>query len=140
MDEILLTTICACICGAEGWQDIEDYGNAQIDFLRTLLPYKNGIPSDDRFRRFFRAIDPTEFQDQIGKIIAIDGKASRHSFDESQTMLHTVSAYATEARLVLVQEKATKLYGDSSVIERIEFERNYSHHRCDCTSAWILFL
>ncbi|MDR0555705.1 MAG: hypothetical protein LBG20_01675, partial [Holosporaceae bacterium] len=79
-----------------------------------------------------------KFQDQIGKIIAIDGKASRHSFDESQTMLHTVSAYATEARLVLVQEKATKLYGDSSVVERIGFERNYSHHRCDRMSAWNL--
>jgi hypothetical protein len=43
------------------------------------------------------------FQSQTGDTIAIDGKASRHSFDESQKML--VSAYATEARLVLCQEK-----------------------------------
>jgi predicted transposase YbfD/YdcC len=127
MDEILLTTICACICGADGWQDIEDYGNAQIDFLRTLLPYKNGIPSDDTFRRFFRALDPSEFQklfcewmlrfqNQTGAVIAIDGKASRHSFDESQRMLHMVSAYATEARLVLAQEKVDEKSNEITAI------------------------
>jgi predicted phosphoadenosine phosphosulfate sulfurtransferase len=93
MAEILLVTLCGSVCGAEGWQDIEDYGNAQIDFLRKLLPYKNGIPSDDIFRRFFRALDPTEFQKlfcewmkslqpQVEGVIAIVGKASRHSFDD----------------------------------------------------------
>lgn len=34
-----------------------------------------------------------------------DGKSARHSFDSDQSMLHMVSAYATEARLVLAQEK-----------------------------------
>ena len=63
MSEILLVTLCAVIYGAEGWQDVEDFGKAKIDYLRQFLPYKNGIPSDDTYRRFFRAIDPKKFQE-----------------------------------------------------------------------------
>ena len=130
MDEILLVSLCACICGAEGWQDIEDYGNAQLDILKTLLPYKNGIPSDDTFRRFFRALDPVEFQNlfrecvvslqpQIEDVIAIDGKSSRNSFDENQKMLHMISAYATDARLVLAQEKVDEKSNEIIAIPKL---------------------
>jgi predicted transposase YbfD/YdcC len=120
MSEILLTTLCAAICGAEGWQDVEDFGKAKLDYLRQYLPFKNGIPSDDTYRRFFRALDPEQFQTlfrqwirniqpQIEQgVIAIDGKSSRHTFDDDKKMLHMVSAYATEARLVLAQEKVTE--------------------------------
>ena len=57
MSEILLTTLCAVICGAEGWKDIEDFGKTKVDYLRQYFPFKNGSPSDDTFRRFFRALD-----------------------------------------------------------------------------------
>lgn len=63
MSEILLCALCAAICSAKGWQDIEDFGNATIDYLRQFLAYKNGIPSDDTFRRFYRALDPEHFQE-----------------------------------------------------------------------------
>ena len=62
MSEILLTTLCAAICGAEGWQDVEDFAKAKIDDLRQFLPFKNGIPNDDTYRRFFRALNPEHFQ------------------------------------------------------------------------------
>jgi len=42
MSEILLATLCAAVCVAEGWQDVEDYGNSQIERLRKYLAYKNG--------------------------------------------------------------------------------------------------
>lgn len=131
MSEILLVTLCAAICGAEGWQDVEDFGKAKIDYLRQLLPYKNGIPSDDTYRRFFRAIDPKQFQElfrnwvqslqsQIEKkLIAIDGKSSRHSFDGEAGMLHMVSAYATEARLVLAQEKVSEKSNEITAIPKL---------------------
>ena len=90
-------------------------------YLSQFLPYKNGIPSDDTFRRFYRALDPEHFQELFRswikslhiktgneQVIAIDGKASRHSFDGNGNMLHMVSAYATEARLVLAQEKVSE--------------------------------
>jgi predicted transposase YbfD/YdcC len=38
-------------------------------------------------------------------VIAIDGKSSRHTFDQDKKMLHLISAYASESGLVLAQEK-----------------------------------
>ncbi len=52
-------------------------------------------------------------------VIAIDGKASRHSFDENGHMLHMVSAYATEARLVLAQEKVSEKSNEITAIPKL---------------------
>ena len=116
MSEILLTTLCAVISGAEGWQDVENFGKAKINFLKKYLSFDNGIASDATFRRFFRAVDPKKFQENFlnwvnsldfkkGKIIAIDGKTSRRSHDKDQKSLHLISAFASEARIVLCQKK-----------------------------------
>ncbi|HWY34993.1 MAG TPA: ISAs1 family transposase [Nitrosopumilaceae archaeon] len=131
ISEILFTALCAAICGAEGWQDVEDYGKMKIDFLRKFLPYKNGIPSDDTFRRFFRALNPQHFQElfrtwvktiqseQSERVIAIDGKSARHSFDDEKKMLHMINAYATEARLVLAQEKVDEKSNEITAIPQL---------------------
>lgn len=115
--EILLVTLLAVICGAEGWQDVENYGKSKIKYLRCYFPYESGIPSDDTVRRFFRAINPDHFKEIFSKwvhcianvvnakVIAIDGKSNRRTFDGEGNMLHMVSAFATEARVVLAQEK-----------------------------------
>jgi hypothetical protein len=34
--DILVIAICAIICGAEGWVDIELYGNSKLHWLKTL--------------------------------------------------------------------------------------------------------
>ena len=113
--EIMLVTLCGVIAGADGWEDIQDYGQSKHALLTKLLPYKGGIPSDDTLRRFFRALDPRVFRDAFvsfvrnllpetaASLIAIDGKTSRHSYDGGTKALHLVSAFATEARVVLAQ-------------------------------------
>jgi DDE_Tnp_1-associated len=101
MPEILLLTLCSVICGAESWIDIEDFGHAKLDFLRRYLPYENGVPSDDTFRRFFRAIDTEQFQrlfvewirawlspDVAEKVITIDGKMLRGSRNGNNAAIH----------------------------------------------------
>ncbi|WP_423751879.1 transposase family protein [Holospora curviuscula] len=55
MSKIFLKALCAGLCGAEEWQDVEDVGKLKID-LKSPLPYKNGIPRDDTFPRFFRSL------------------------------------------------------------------------------------
>lgn len=131
MWEILLVTVCGIICGAERWQDIEDFGKVKLEELKDYLPFKKGIPSDDTFRRFFRAIDPHKFQELFrhwihklipefnDKVIAIDGKSSRHSFDGEKPMLHMISAYATEMRLVLAQEKVFDKSNEITAIPKL---------------------
>lgn len=121
MPEILLLTLCAVICGAESWDDIELFGEAKLDFLRTFLPFEKGIPSDDTLRRFFRAIDTQQFQrlfvdwikawlnpEVANKVIAIDGKTLRGSHDGAHSAIHLVSAFACEAGIVLGQVKTSE--------------------------------
>jgi predicted transposase YbfD/YdcC len=129
--EILLVTLCAVICGADGWQDVENFGKSKINYLRCYLDYNNGVPSDDTIRRFYRNINPLEFEklfrEWVGtlakgadiKVIAIDGKSSRHSFDGEGNMLHVVSAFATEARIVLGQEKVDEKSNEITAIPKM---------------------
>jgi predicted transposase YbfD/YdcC len=131
ISEILLVTFLAVICGAEGWQDVENYGKAKIDYLRCYLPYRNGIPSDDTVRRFFRSVDSESFKQIFckwvssiaiainAKVIAIDGKSSRRSYDGDGAMLHMVSAFATEARIVLGQEKVADKSNEITAIPKL---------------------
>lgn len=118
LNEILLVTLCGVICGAESWRDLEKFGNLKLDFLRKYLPYKNGIPSHDTFGRLYSLLDPKSFgdcfiswvedlMDEIPKLISIDGKTLRRSFDKAGCKLpiHLVSAFASEARMVLGQVK-----------------------------------
>jgi hypothetical protein len=113
MPEILLLTLCAVICGAESWDDIETFGGAKVEFLRKYLSYEQGIPSDDTLRRFFRAIDPKQFQrlfvewirtwlnpEVADKIVAIAGKTMRGSRDGEQLPIHWVSAFLVKIKAV----------------------------------------
>ena len=131
VSEILLVTLCAVICGADGWADVENYGKSKIDYLREYLEYANGVPSDDTIRRFYRYVNPTEFEklfrEWVGHlakrtgsmVIAIDGKSSRHSFDGDGNMLHMISAFATEARIVLGQEKVSEKSNEITAIPKM---------------------
>lgn len=53
------------ILWSDGWIDIEAFGKAKQVFLRKYLDYENGIPSDDTLSRFFRALDPEQFQEKF---------------------------------------------------------------------------
>jgi predicted transposase YbfD/YdcC len=115
--DIIVISICAVICGGDGWEDIAKYGRAKKAWLKTFLGLPNGIPSHDTFRRIFCLLDPSAFHEcfqhwidalsaGLGlKRIAIDGKTMRRSFDRSagKGALHLVSAWATEQHLVLGQ-------------------------------------
>jgi predicted transposase YbfD/YdcC len=117
--DIITIAICAVICDADGWVDVENYGLSKHAWLTTFLPLPNGIPSHDTFGRVFARIDPTQFQACFirwmrdiyrvtnGEVVPIDGKTLRHSFDTELGLspIHMVSAWATTNRLVLGQLK-----------------------------------
>lgn len=128
--EILLLTLCGVISGCDGWSDIEEFGQSKREFLRNYLLYSNGIPSDDTLRRFFRAINPKSFSEkfrewvkslgEIGeRMIALDGKTSRGSRDGDQNPLHLVSAFVSEARLVLAQRKVDEKSNEITAIPEL---------------------
>jgi predicted transposase YbfD/YdcC len=115
---VLVIALLAMMCGAEGWEDMETFGQAKRAWLSTFLDLTHGIPSEDTFRRVFGALDPTAFntcfiawvqalsQGTDGKkLVAVDGKTVRHSFDRAtgQKALHLVSAWIADNRLALGQ-------------------------------------
>jgi predicted transposase YbfD/YdcC len=125
--DIVTIAICAVVAGADSWDDIEDFGKAKYDWLRTFLDLPNGIPSHDTFRRLFERLDPDEFQRGFlgwiealheateRQVIAIDGKTLRRSFDRAKgkSALHMVHAWATANHLLLgqvaVDEKSNEI-------------------------------
>lgn len=56
--DIIIITICAVICGADDWTEIEDYAKAKKEWLKTFLELPNGIPSHDTFGRVFSLLCP----------------------------------------------------------------------------------
>lgn len=116
--EVLFISLAAIICQCEGFDDMERFATGRKEWLQKHLKLPHGVPSNDTFRRIFTAIDPEKFNacfmsfvsEQIDgdlgtQLIAIDGKAARHSFDSAtnQKHLHLLSAYACEHGLSLAQ-------------------------------------
>lgn len=114
--DMVVVALCGTLAGADGWADIERFGNERLTWLRTFLPLVNGIASHDTFGRVFARLDPARLAEciqqwlefigrEIGKHIAIDGKTLRRSFDKAagKNPLHLVSAWASEAKLTLGQ-------------------------------------
>jgi predicted transposase YbfD/YdcC len=138
--DIVTIAICAVICGADTWVDVEMYGQSKEGWLRGFLELPNGIPSHDTFGRVFRLIDPEEFQNSfmswvhaiqevIGEqVIAVDGKQLRRSHDRrlGKEAIYMVSAWASEARLVLgqrkVAEKSNEMTAIPQLLELLELE------------------
>ena len=131
--DILVIAVCAVICGADGWEDIEEYGKAQAEWLPQVLDLPHGIPSHDTFRRVLSRLDPEELTECFiawtgalsdlcgGDIVAIDGKTLRHSFDQaaSKTAIHMVSAWANANRLVLGQVKVDDKSNEITAIPKL---------------------
>jgi len=131
--EILIIAICAVICGANGWSDIELFGKNKKEWLKTFLELPKGIPSHDTFGRVFAKIKPDEFQKRFiewvqaierltaGQVIAVDGKKLRCSYDQSagKAAIYMVSAWATQNQLVLGQTKVADKSNEITAIPKL---------------------
>jgi predicted transposase YbfD/YdcC len=117
--DIITIALCAVISGAEGWEDMAEYGRAKQDWFSTFLSLPHGIPCGDTFGRVFARLDPEQMQSCFvswvnaistllgAEVVAIDGKTLRHSDDRGcgKAAIHMVSAWASANRLVLGQRK-----------------------------------
>jgi predicted transposase YbfD/YdcC len=114
--EVLLLVVCATIAGCDDFDDIVAWGEHHLHFLRQFSEFHHGIPCERWLRSLVNRVDPILFArcfaDWVAAlwpgrhdIIAIDGKTSRRTHDRRKGVkgLHTLSAYASTARLVLAQ-------------------------------------
>src|SRR5271156_6931300 len=116
LSEVLLLLTCAPIASCDDFDEIAAWGKHHLDFLRQFAPFHFGIPCERWLRALVNRVDPILFgrcfEDWIRALwpgrhdlIAIDGKTSRRTHDKGKGLkaLHTLSAYATNARLTLAQ-------------------------------------
>ena len=130
--DILIIAVCAVICGADEWQDMEDFGHCKEDWFRTFLELPAGIPSKYTFRRVFCLLDPVAFEacftawirQTLTEIsgshhLAVDGKAMRGSKAQGKKPVLLVSAWSVELGLVLGQERVDQKSNEVTAIPKL---------------------
>src|SRR6266853_2353112 len=137
--EVLFLVVCGTIASCDDYDDIVDWGEAHLSFLRGFAEFYHGIPCVDWLRTVMNRIDPDLFAACFSSWVAecwpdkpdrvaIDGKTSRRSHDrkKGQKALHLVSAFATTSRLVLgqeaVDEKSNEITAIPALVERLDLE------------------
>lgn len=135
--DILVIGLCTVICAGEDFEDMEEYGEEHIDWLRGFLELPNGIPDSDTFRRVFERLDSEELMNCLqewqiemegsgGRLIAIDGKTICGSAKGERTALHVVSAWAYENGLVLgqlpIDEKSNEITAIPKLLDLVDVE------------------
>lgn len=115
LEALVFISIAAITCGADTWDEIEEFGNAKKDWLATIVPLPNGIPSHDTFNRFFAALAPGDFETCFakwaasvaersqGEVVSLDGKTIRGGKGIRTTAAHVVTAWSGANKVSLGQ-------------------------------------
>jgi predicted transposase YbfD/YdcC len=132
LENIIFISIAAVLCGADTWEDIEDFGKSKIDWLSGILDMSNGVPSHDTFNRFFKLLDPGEFEKHFSawaqsimtkyehEFVNIDGKTIRKASKMLDTgSIHIVSAWANRNGLTLGQVKTSEKSNEITAIPEL---------------------
>ncbi len=130
--------LCAVICGARHFTEMEEFGKNKRDWLAKFLDLENGIPSHDVFNAVFACLKPEQFEACLlswitslhevtgGQVLAIDGKTLRGSYDrgDGKAAVHMVSVWATANQLslgsVIVDEKSNEITAIPRLLEWID--------------------
>ncbi|MCA1624075.1 MAG: ISAs1 family transposase [Acidobacteria bacterium] len=133
LTDILVIAVCAFICGAETWEDIEEFGKSKQQWFGSFLELGNGIPSHDTFRRVFILLDSDELKESFlewirsavslssGSLVNIDGKVLRRSKKQAsgKEALNMVSAWSAEQSVVLGQVKCSEKSNEITAIPEL---------------------
>lgn len=130
LDEVLLLSLLATLAGAETFVDVAVFGEKKLALLRRFRPFAEGTPSHDLLGVLFARLDAEKFQKCFvawvssfsgirAEVIAIDGKTSRRAKQGGKALLHTVSAFGAQQRLVLGQVKVAEKSNEITAIPKL---------------------
>jgi len=132
--DMLTIALCGIICGAGDWVAVVFYADKKKQWYQSFLELPHGIPSHDTFSRVFAKLDPEELEKCFrqwmsklvelsgGKLVAIDGKSLRNSFEhawDKSGMIHMVSAFVQANSMVLAQTACDGKGRELDAIERL---------------------
>lgn len=134
LTDMLVIALCAVICGANSWTEVAMFGRCKQKWFKAFLELPHGIPSHDTFGRVFARLNPEAFERCFlawmssmaevagGRLVAIDGKSIRRSFEhawDKSGMAHLVSAFVSSNQLVLGQMAAADKENEITVIPKL---------------------
>lgn len=140
LHEVLTLSLFAMLCGAEDYEEIEDYGHRKMDFLQEFLILENGIPSTSTIQRIFRHLCPKELISCMSKnitqilelkeqyLLNIDGKVLRGTATKGKKKsgICILTAWAQEHNLVLgqlkIDEKSSEKTAIPELLETLDLE------------------
>ncbi len=119
LSDILFIALCALLANGEDYEDMVEFGNQRLEWLRNFVELPNGVPSVDTFKRVFRIIEPAHLgkclredaggllEELQGKLLSFDGKKLKGASPKSKGNhgLYILSAWAGEERLCIGQKK-----------------------------------
>lgn len=133
LSDILFLVIVAVIGGAEGWEEIEDFGVDHLEWLQQYGDFENGIPVHDTIARVMSMISAKQLQKSFaawmrdchiateGEVIAIDGKSLRGTYSKGHRngIIHMVSAFSAANKVVLGQVKTAEKSNEITAIPEL---------------------
>lgn len=138
--DILFIAFCTLLSNGEDFEDMVEFAEQRIDWLREILELPNGIPSHDTFNRVLQLIKPEEFTKILavdasfllesvkGRLISFDGKKIKGVSPKSRgnSGLYILSAWVNEARLCIgqkkVDDKSNEITAIPQLIDSLELE------------------
>lgn len=131
--DIIVIAICAVICGADAWTQIEEFGKSKLKWFKSFLELPNSIPSHNTFGRVFSIISAKLFQSCFqqwindvfditdGQVIPIDGKALKRSYNKKsdKPAIHMVHAWAATNGVLLGQLKTKEKSNEITAIPEL---------------------
>ena len=139
---IFFIAIAGYIANCDEWENIIDWAEHNIAWLKLFVDLPFGIPSESTFYRVFRLIKPIEFERRFigwtqelvarhnSRSIAIDGKTlcGAKESDGEQSLFHIVSAWASDCGLTLgflkTDEKSNEITAIPQLLELLSIEGN----------------
>jgi predicted transposase YbfD/YdcC len=131
LESLVFISIVAIVCGAETWNEIEDFGQAKQEWLSTLVPLPHGVPSHDTFNRFFAALVPGSFETCFGRwagtvcqrgkgeVVNLDGKTMRGSRGLNASPAHIVTAWSGANAISLGQLRVDAKSNEGKAIPKL---------------------
>ncbi|BEI22400.1 ISAs1 family transposase [Vibrio fluvialis] len=133
--EVMFQVVTAMLCGMKTWDEIEGFGEENLEWLRKFSPYSSGIPSQDTTARIVGLVDPAEFslcftrwcngvqheKSLDTNHIAIDGKSLKGTYDcgAKKCLTHMVNTYSVDTGLVLGQLKTNSKSNEITIIPEL---------------------
>ena len=131
--DVVALTLFAVMSGAQTFEEIEQFGDLHIIWLKQYLSLPNGIPSHDTIRRVLGFLDHqqlikgfiswiTNIKGLVKEnIVPIDGKTMKgsHAKGKGVKALHVLSAYSCANGLSLGQLKVDGKTNEITVIPEL---------------------